>query len=326
MQMGAYETAAARAYWDAAVDRVRAVPGVTSASLAEFAPFGDFRRGFRRGHYNILHNDTRAEYFDTIGLRVIRGRTYTPEEVAGGAPVAVINETLARNFFPGEDPIGRRLDRIVNQSPDIIIGIVSDAITDRLSDLSTAMIYQPMRNVRAGRMLIRVEDNPQPAIPSLRNALSEIDPLRVRLDLKLVSEGLQQQLSEPRILASLASALAMLAMTLAVLGLYGVTAFVVGQRNQEISVRVALGASGFDIMRLILGDSLRPVICGLFIGVIVALAGSRAIASVLYGLPPADPVAFGIATLMLLVSAVAAVIVPMRRATAIDPAFTLRQL
>ena len=141
-----------------------------------------------------------------------------------------------------------------------------------------------------------------------------------------VSDGLQEQLAEPRTLATLAGALAGIALALAVVGLYGVTAFVVGQRSQEISVRVALGARGRDIMRLLLGDSLRPVMFGLAGGVFAALLGSRVFARTLYGVGSADPIAFGAAVLVLLTAAVTAVIVPTRRAAAVDPASVLRQL
>lgn len=124
----------------------------------------------------------------------------------------------------------------------------------------------------------------------------------------------------------LAGALAGLALALAVVGLYGVTAFVVGQRGQEISVRVALGASGRDVMRLLLGDSLRPVLFGLAGGVLVALLGGRLLAGTLYGIGSADPLSFGAAVLVLLTAATAAVIFPTRRAARIDPASVLRQL
>ena len=207
-----------------------------------------------------------------------------------------------------------------------IVGVVSNAIAARLRELGSATIYQPMRETLGARLVIRSGDGtPEALIPSVRSALHPIDP-RVRLGITPVSDGLQQQLAEPRTLASLAGALAGLALALAVVGLYGVTAFVVGQRSQEISVRVALGASGRDIMRLLVGDSLRPVMVGLAGGVFVALLASRVLAGTLYGIGSADPIAYGGAMAVLLTAAVAAVIVPARRAAAVDPAAVLRQL
>ena len=156
---GTYDAAGAKAYWDLALERVRALPGVQSASLADYPPFGDGNRVtiFRRGgtRYTIYHNDTRAEYFATLGLRAVRGRTYTAAEVDDRAQVAVISETLARDFFPGEDPIGQSLDRILERSRATIIGVVSNAITARLRELGSAAIYQPMDQTLAAKMVIR---------------------------------------------------------------------------------------------------------------------------------------------------------------------------
>jgi predicted permease len=327
---GTYDAAGAKAYWDLALERVRALPGVQSASLAESPPFAGSSRVtvFRQssGRYTITHNDTQADYFATLGLHAVRGRTYTAEEVAGGAQVAVISETLARDYFPGEDPIGQSLDRIVERPRATIVGVVSNAIASRLRELGSATIYQPMRGTLGARLVIRSGDGaPEALIPSVRSALHPIDP-RVRLGITPVSDRLQQQLAEPRTLAALTGTLAALALVLAAVGLHGVTTFVVGQRSQEISVRVALGASGRDIMRLLVRDSLQPVMAGLAGGVVVALLASRVLAGTLYGIGSADPIAFGGAMAVLLTAALVAVIVPARRAAAIDPAAVLRQL
>jgi predicted permease len=324
---GTYDAAGAKAYWDAALERVRAVPGVESASLADVAPFGGSSRVsiFSRTRYTVYYNDTRSDYFATLGLRVVRGRTYTAAEVANGAAVAVISERLARDFFGGEDPVGQSVARVVDTSRATIIGVVSDAITARLRELRSPTIYQPMHDVQGAKMIIRSGGAPEALIPSVRSALHPIDP-RVRLGITPVSDGVQEQLAEPRTLATLAGALAGIALALAVVGLYGVTTFVVGQRTQEISVRLALGASRRDVLRLLLRDSLRPVILGLAAGVCAALLAGRVFAGTLYGVGPADPIAFGAAVLVLLTAATGAVIVPAHRASRLDPASVLRQL
>ncbi len=221
--------------------------------------------------------------------------------------------------------IGQPLGRIIEDSRATIIGVVSNAITARLREQASAALYQPMDRTLAAKMVIRTAGVPGVLIPSVRSAVHSIDP-RVRLSITPISERLQQQLEEPRALATLAGILAAVALALAVLGVYGVTAFVVGQRTQEIGVRIALGASGRDIRRLLLHDSLRPVTFGLAAGVFVALLAGRVFAGVLYGVSTADPIAFVAALLVLLSTATLAVIVPTRGAAAVDPVAVLRQL
>ena len=326
---GAYDAAGAKAYWTRALERVGALPGVQLASLAEYPPFSGasrvtiFGRGSRR--YAIYHNDTSAEFFATVGLRAVRGRTYTAAEVADRAPVAVISERLARDFFGGEDPVGQSLARVIEGSSAIVIGVVSDAVTARLREMASAAIYQPMNETLGAKMIVRSAGPPEALIQSIRSALHPLDP-RARLVVGLVGEGLQQQISEPRALATIAGALAAIALALAVVGLYGVTAFVVGRRAQEIGLRIALGANGRDVVQLLLSDSLRPVVIGMVAGIVAALLVGRVFAGVLFGVAPADPIAFVSAILVLTAAALAAVIVPTRRASSIDPAAVLRQL
>ena len=326
---GAYDAARAQAYWDVALERVRSLPGVRSASLAESPPFAGSSRVtiFRRssGRYTITHNDTRAEFFAVVGLRAVRGRTYSAAEVADRAPVAVVSETLARDFFGLGDPIGQPLSRIIDDSRATIIGVVSDAITARLRDRGSATIYQPMGQTVGAKMLVRTDGPPEALVQSVRTALQPLDP-RAQLSIGLVSDGLQKQIAEPRALATVAGILAIIALALAVVGLYGVTAFIVGQRTQEIGLRMALGANGRDVMQLLLADSLRPVVIGLTAGVVLALIGGRVFAGALYGVPAADPLAFISAIAVLAIAALAAVIWPTRRASSVDPAAVLRQL
>jgi predicted permease len=204
-----YDAAGTKAYWDLALERVRALPGVRGVSLAHYPPFGGAHsvtiRQRANNRYSIYHHPTQAEYFATIGLRVVRGRTYTPQEVAERAKVAVISEALAREYFPQGDPIGQSLQRITKDSGYQIIGVVSDAITARLRELSAANIYKPMEDIEVARMIIRAHGRPESLTPSVRNAIQPIDP-RIRLDITSVNEGLQEELAEPRTLATLAGA------------------------------------------------------------------------------------------------------------------------
>ena len=322
--------AAARTFFDAATERLGAIPGIASHSMATFPPYGGSTRVtiFNRpdGRYTVNYNDTDAEYFNTLSLRMLRGRTYTRAEVRDHARVAVVSEAVARDFFPGEDALGQPLSRVVEDGGDaVIIGVVSNAITTRLRERSEAMLYQPLTNPNSARLLIRTESSPSLHIATIRSVLQPLDS-RVRLEVTPVSDGLARQLGESRTLASLATTLAAVALCLAIVGLHGVTAFVINQRSQEITLRVALGATRRDVLRMLLGDSLRPVVLGLVAGIFVALGAGRLIAGTLYGVGPADPIAFGASILILLLSTTAAIIVPARRAARIDPAEVLKQV
>ncbi len=324
------DTASASGYWPVALERVAALPGVRSLSLTSRAPFG-WEGGevtiirSQSSRYAIYHYRTQAEYFATVGLRLVRGRLYTPAEVAEGARVAVISESIARDLFPGEDPIGQTLARLPGGANDTVIGIVSNAITARLRDLTAAAIYRPLADARTARMVIRTDGAPEALVPSVRNALQPLNP-RIRLEIRPVSDGLREQLAEPRTLATLAGALAIIALALAVVGIYGVTAFVVSQRTHEIGVRMALGATADAVRTLLLRDSMKPVGMGLLAGIGIALLGGRVFSGMLYGATPADPVAYGAAVVVLIVAAAIAVLLPARRATSVDPSTVLRQL
>jgi macrolide transport system ATP-binding/permease protein len=322
------EAAKMQAFWDAALQRVRAVPNVRAASLTLYPPYSGLTatRELKRngvGYQTYLH-ETLGDYFSTLGLRVVRGRPFTAEEVKARAKVVVISETLARDFWPGQEPVGQSLAPF-DGSTDIVIGVVSDAITGRLHRRTAAALYRPLQTFDyGGSIVVRTEGPPEAVLPAIRDTLRPVDP-RVRLEFNLVATGLQNEVEEPRILAMLAGALAALALGLAIVGIYGVTMFVTGQRTREIGLRIAVGATSADVMRLLLKDSLRPVAIGLAAGVVVALLASQLVSVVLYGVGARDPLAFGSAIAVLLVSAAAAVFIPARRAARVDPAFVLRQ-
>jgi len=321
-------TPAMQAFLAVALERVRAVPGVRSASMTLYSPYSGLtasRQLTRNGtpYVTALH-ETLADYFSTIGLRIVRGRGYSAEEVATRARVAVVSETLARDFWPDQDPVGQSLASI-DGSSDVVIGVVSDAVTARLHSRSAAAVYRPMQGgAEPGEIIIRAAGAPEALVPALRDTLQRLGPA-TRLDITLIGASLQKEVEEPRILAGLSAALAAFALGLAIVGIYGVTAFVTGQRTREIGLRVAIGASRGDVMRLLLWDNLRPVAIGLAAGACIALLGSQVLAGILYGVGTRDPLAFGSAIGILLISAAAAVFVPARRASRVDPALVLRQ-
>jgi ABC-type antimicrobial peptide transport system permease subunit len=300
---------------------------VQAVSLADIPAFGSGYAPLtlKRGglSYRAFVTRTQADYFSALGLRLVRGRTYTAQEVAAAAPVAVISESAAREFWPDVDPIGQSFERF-DRSRAIIIGIVSDAIAVRLQELRAAAVYWPLTLPQTARIVVRTSGPPEALVPVFRTVLQPLDP-QVQLDVTLVRDGLEKELDQPRLVASMSFALATLALGLALVGIYGVTSFVAGQRTHEIGVRMAVGATKRDVMRLLLTDSLRPVSIGLGAGLILALLASRVLTGMLYGIKAHDPVTFAGAFGVLVVSAIVAVYVPTRRASRVDPLFVLRQ-
>jgi predicted permease len=328
--LGRFDSPAAKAYLDTALDRVRALPGVEAASLVEPAPFtgGFIGMNFSRDGETIraflVH--TGADYFSTLGLRIVRGRGYTESEVAAAAPVAVVSETLARSLWRGDDPVGKVIESFKNlQEPAVtVIGVVSDAVPARLHDLRTAGVYRPMKRFAAARILVRSGGQPRAVAPALRAALQPLDA-RVRADVTLVQDRVQTELDEPRMFAFIAAAVAALALAMAVIGMYGLTAFVTGQRTREIGVRLAVGATRADVLRLLLGQGLRPIVIGLACGAGFALIAGRLFRGAMYGVTARDPISLSIAAVVLLLAGAAAVYLPTRRASRLDPASVLRQ-
>ena len=325
--------AAIRDFWARAVPEVRSLPGVLEAGLAELTPFGDaYRSSITREQpaRTIYLNRTRAEYFKTLGLRVLTGRIYTQDEIAAGAPVAVVSQSLAKAYWPNESPIGRTLPSqipLATTARPVIVGVVADAITMRLHERSAFAIYEPLDpgSEQFGRLIVRVAPGTTGVVEQVRQRLQSVD---AQADIRIASveANLQLEASRPRMLAALTGSVGIIAIALCVIGLYGLTASVVGQRTREMGVRIAMGAQPADLLQLLMWDSLRPVVIGLALGAGAALLASRVVvATMFFGVSPHDPIAFGGAALVLLAAATLAVMLPTRRAASTDAASVLRR-
>jgi putative ABC transport system permease protein len=320
------------AYFQSALEALRAVPTVERVSLSQYQPFGPSverdRMTIDGRSYELYSSRVDAAYFLTMGLRIVRGRAFTPEEVAAGAPVALVSESVVRDFLGGGEAIGRSVATLpsegTRQPAATIIGVVGDALLGRLRSERYGMIYWPLGQKRPNPPVIVVRtQRPAAVAHAVETALARMNP-RVRPTATAIDERLSEYFREKRTMAVLAIVAGSLALMLAVLGVYGVTAFVVSQSTQEVGIRMAIGASRADILRLVVGRSLRPVGFGLAVGLAVALLSSRVIASMLAGIGPRDPVAIGLAVAVLVASALLSVIAPARRAAATDPANILR--
>jgi hypothetical protein len=311
---------------------VEAVPGIAAVTLAELTPFGDATKTAvtRDVPARVVHfNRTRAEYFETVGLRRLAGRTYTRDEVATKAPVAVVSQSLARAYWQDRSPLGELLppEIPVSTPRPVVIGVVADAITARLYERNALAFYEPLdpASERFARLLIRVAPGTTGAIEQAVRRLRSIDP-QGDFGVTNIAARLQQETGRPRMLAALTGTVGIIAIVLCVIGLYGLTASVVGQRTREMGVRAAMGAEPRDLLRLLLWDSLRPVVLGLAAGAGAALLAGRVVAAAMFfGVSPHDPIALVGAGTILLAAATLAVLVPTRRAAAVDAASILRQ-
>jgi hypothetical protein len=272
----------------------------------------------------VFFNYTSPDYFQTIGLRVVRGRGYTADEARSRAPVTVISETAAREYWGADNPIGTRLDRVPGGDPnEIVIGVVSDAFVARLSQYQAAAVYRPLSKASAARLIVRAAD-PARHVRAVHDITRGIDPT-LRPAVSVIADGLDEERRIPATVATLAGTVAAIAIGLSLIGLVGVTAFTVARRTREVAVRVAIGATPGDVIRLLLRDGLRPVALGLGAGLLLAFLAGRLIAGTFFGVSATDPLSLGAAFIVLCGVAAVAVVIPTRKAAQTDAATVLRQ-
>ena len=314
-----------------ATPEVLAIPGIASATATELTPFSGIARTSmtREEPSRVVNlNATDANYFTTLGLRILAGRTYTRDEVAATAPVAVISESLARAYWPGRSPLGEMLPRRIPMASTrpVVIGVVADAVTARVHERGTLAIYEPLgEGARFAQLLVRIAPGATGAVDQASHRLRALHP-HADVRFESIAARLRQETGRPRTLAALTGIVGVIAIVLCALGLYGLTASLVRQRSREMAVRAAIGAEPRDLLRLLMWDSLRPVLVGVSAGAGVAFLASRLVeAAMFFGVPASDPTALAGAAATLLTAAALAVLLPTRRAASVDAAQVLRQ-
>jgi predicted permease len=331
------------AFYRDLVDRLRGAPGVSSAAAVMIPPVS--ASGFS-GTFTI---DGRPEvsgpdephaqmrpitpgYFRTLGIPLVRGRAFDERDADGAPPVAIISQTAARRYWPGEDPIGRRLRMHVSaiggrQPFREIVGIVGDVKNARLDMPSAPMVYLPHAQHPASWMAVMVRGSGEAALVqrAVTDTLREMDRTLVPLEMKTLEAHVASSRADQRFRAVLLGLFAGSAFLLAIVGLYAVVAYTTGQRRHEIGVRMALGASARRIFALVIGDGMRPVAIGLILGCAGALGLSRLMRTLLFGVRPFEPAIVVAAVAAFAAAAAAACYLPARRATAVDPTSALRE-
>ena len=333
-----YSNAAAMiAFYRRLHDELAAVPGVSAAAVSTTLPMtgSNIVMGFKpEGHPADPNIRTSAaffgvspDYFSTLGIRIVRGRAFTQRDDERAPSVVVINETMAAKYWPGEDPIGKRVQLSYNNTPPReIVGIVADVKQTNLTDAVTPQMYTPF--VQAPwpflTAVARTSAAPDAAGAALRQLLARLDPEQAAGEIRTFDQFLARSIATPRFTAILLGTFASLALLLAGFGLYGVMAYSVAQRSREIGIRMALGAQAGDVRSLVVSQAVRLGAAGLAIGLAGALAATRVLDSLLFGVSASDPLTFAAVSAALTGVLVLAAYLPARRATRVDPIVALR--
>jgi predicted permease len=324
------------------LERVRAIPGIRSAHLVDIVPLtlsNSSTRFLREGDpipaalpnfEPTFVNAVSPDHFATLGIPLLSGRDFNDSDTATSTRVAIVNETMARRFWPGESPIGKRVTTLVTRSslapPIQVIGVARDSKYATIGEGSRPFLYRPLsqRYTSVATLLARTDGDPLRTLPAIRAAVAEVDA-----DLPLYNVGRLNDLTglsllPLRVTMYLAGALGMTALILAVIGLYGVVSFLARSRRREIGIRVALGASPSDVTRLVSRQGMTWIAVGLGTGLAAALAFTRLLAGLLYGVTPHDPLVFATVAALLGTTAYLSCREPARRASRLDPAAVLR--
>lgn len=331
-------------FFDRLVERAKSLPGVRAAGAASFLPVSG---GGSALHFNINGRPPKSphdyivtgyrtitpNYFETLGMPLVQGRFFTAADTEKALAVVVINSAMVRTYFPGENPLGKRLQLGAIPESDVpwmeVVGVVGD-VRQGLDLDPQAEMYLPYRQadqvlpVFQLSIVLRTATDPLLQAAALRSALGEIDPNQPLVRVRTMEQNMAATVAQPRFRTWLIGIFAALALVLAGVGVYGVMSYTVTQRTSEIGIRVTLGAQPEDVFRIVVGEGLRLALAGVGVGILAALALTRLLRSFLYGISAYDPLTFGGVALILTLVAVAASFFPARRATLVDPLVALR--
>lgn len=333
-----------RAFYAQVLDRLRALPGVESAATIDSLPLqgGSTQPIMIEGRPLLKMADqpevpTREispDYLKTMHIQLLRGRNFSAADTATSTPVMLISKSLAKEFFPNENPIGKHMSlELTDKYLEIpttqreIVGIIGDVKMDGLdSDHSMAAVYMPFEQVPSqyAQIVLRTSNDPVSQIAPLTNAIHAIDPSQVLIDTMTMEEVVAASIAQRRFTMLLLISFAGLALVLAAVGIYSVLSYAVRRRVREIGIRMALGAQIRDVVRMVVADGMRPAIIGVVIGFVGALALGRVLASVIYGVSARDAITFTSVSVLLLTVALLASVIPAYRAAQVEPVRTLR--
>jgi predicted permease len=311
---------------------VRPLPGVISVAfsrcglVAGCTSSGSFKFESSDSDYTSRRNWISPGYFATVGIPLIAGREFDVHD-ASARPVAIVSDSIARRFFPGQNPVGKRMG--FKDLDTEIIGVVHDARSATLHDPPVPMVYLPLYaksdiGMRAYSMDVRVDGDPSSLVNQVRSAVRRAEPALLENDISTMPTRLARDTARERVVAYLAWSFASLTLLLAGLGIYGVLAYEVARRTKDIGVRIALGARRLEVTRMILGATLGLTILGLIFGLAGAAVLARYLQGLLFGVSPSSVSTFLVVPALLVLVAAAAAWLPARRAMNVDPMVALR--
>jgi predicted permease len=313
------------------MNRVQRVPGLESAAIARVAPLTREREGgrvWRLGEQGderamtVSRNFVSPDYFRVLRIPLLRGRVFDERDRAGAQPVAIVNETMARQAWPGQDPVGQLLQGRTGR-PLLVVGLVRDTKYRTIGEDPNPFVYISAAQTNEPIMRLLLRARGASLIPQVRSIVAEMNP-HLPMEASTLTDLTAVVLLPHRLASWLAAVVAIIGAFLAAIGIYGLAAYNVTQRTREIGVRVALGALRVQVMRLILSGAAKPVVVGAAIGLLVSSLLTDLLAGMLYGVRPLDPVSFVGGALSLIAVAALASLAPARRAASINPVDALR--
>lgn len=323
-------------FFQESVERAKSTPGVVAATVSSNSPIGgghgrtvfpegqDVTTGYR-GTLTWV-DDVTPGYFSTLRIPLTEGRDFNASDRANTALVAVVNEAMAKHFWPNENALGKRFHFIDETKLREIVGIVGNTVIDNIGEQPQPVIYMPYAQDYSpfAAIVVRTKGDPQSIVPSVRAQIQSVDPSLAITNVQTIGEIIGQGLWAPRMGAALLGLFGMLALVLAAVGVYGVLWYSVTQQTRDIGIRMALGAEPSTVLKLVVGEGLKLAAAGLVVGLIGAVLGVRVLSSLLFNVSTYDPVTFVGVSLVLILTAALACYIPARRATRVDPLIALR--
>jgi putative ABC transport system permease protein len=322
----------------ALLDSLQSVPGVTGAAVSSGIPLG---AGNYTTHPMITTGQSALapgtavpidwrivspDYFKTMRIPLLSGRSFTDQDGPEAARVMIVSQATAKKFWGEADPLGRTLTRTADlKTPFTIVGVVGDVHNTALNQESPTLYYPMASRVSAlVDVVVRSSGSPEALLPTIRQRVHELDGELALANVRTMDQWLSNSAVQPRLNSTLLGVFATIALVIAAIGIYGVLAYSVSERTREIGLRMALGATHFGVLRLIVGEGMKVVMIGIGIGLVGALALGRTLSSLVFGVTVRDPMTFTVVAMILAGVALAACVVPARRAARVDPMVALR--